>query len=267
MKTIKTVFLVLVALAVAVPALAQPTRLYDNDVKALLDQSKQSFDKFWDAMDGQAKASVFKGPEGELSVKRIAEDYKKTIELAKERFNDSYSASTEVAAVLRDGVRPNNFVARQAASFKGASEWAAHAAHIKALAGEYGAVFPPVEGQTVRRYTDKEVKLAADGVEQAAKALATAFDNALKQDKAMAGPARQAQVAVVKSLGDSAKALSSRIGSQPASAQVTALFDQATKVKATLTGSSAAAATQAGWAGVSKQLTVIATAFHTTWTE
>ena len=268
MKTLRFALFILIALAMAVPAFAQPTRLYDKDVKALLEQSKQSFEKFWDALDGQFKNSVFKGPDGEFSVKKIGEDYKKTIELAKERFTDSYSASTEIAAVLRDGVRPNSFVASQPASFKGASEWAAHAAHIKALAGEYGAVFPPMAGQSVRRYTDKEVKAATAGVEQAAKALASAFDNALKQDKAMAAPARQAQVAQVKALGESAKVLGSRIGdTQPASAQYTALFDQATKVKATLTGSSAAAATHAGWAGVSKQLTVIATAFHMTWAE
>jgi len=268
MKHFKVAFVILIALAVAVPAFAQPTRLYDKDVKALLEQSKQSFEKFWDALDGQFKSSVFKGPDGEFSVKKMGEDYKKTIELAKERFTDSYSASTEVAAVLRDGVRPNNFVAKQGTNFKGASEWAAHFTQIKQLAAEYGAVFPPVEGQSVRRYTDKEVKLATDGVEQAAKALANAFDNALKLDKTMAAPARQAQVAQVKALGESAKVLGSRISdTQPASAQYTALFDQATKVKATLTAGSAAVATQAGWAGVSKQLGIIATAFHTTWAE
>jgi hypothetical protein len=268
MKTIKTLLLVLVALAVAMPAVAQPSRLYDNQVKSLLEQSKQSFEKFWDAMDGQAKGSVFKGPDGEFSVKKIAEDYKKTIELAMERFTDSYSASTEISAVLRDAVRPNNFVTRQGIGMKGASEWAAHVAQIKQLAGEYGAAFPPVEGQSVRRYTDKELKAAAEGVEQSAKALASAFDSALKKDKAMAAPARQAAVADVKALGENAKALASRIGgAQPASAQVTALFDQAKKAKATLSGSSAAAATQAGWAGISKQFPIIATGFHTTWAE
>ena len=70
MKTIKTLALVLVALAVAMPAAAQTNRLYDKDMKQLLDQTKQSYERFWDALDNQIKNTTFKGPAGELVVKR-----------------------------------------------------------------------------------------------------------------------------------------------------------------------------------------------------
>ena len=47
MKTAKILMLALVALAVAMPAAAQPTRLYNKDVKTLIEQSKSTFDRCW----------------------------------------------------------------------------------------------------------------------------------------------------------------------------------------------------------------------------
>jgi hypothetical protein len=73
-------------------------------------------------------------------------------------------------------------------------------------------------------------------------------------------------VGSVKLLSDAAKALKNRVGSkQPATAQVTALFDQARKTRDTLTGSSVAAAVQSGWSGINGQLGILATAFSQPW--
>jgi hypothetical protein len=91
-KIIKTLVLALIALPVAMPAAAQPNRLYDKDVKQLLDQSKQTYERFWDALDNQIKNTTFKGPSGEFVAKKVDEDYRKAIDTARERFNDSYSA-------------------------------------------------------------------------------------------------------------------------------------------------------------------------------
>jgi hypothetical protein len=86
------------------------------------------------------KGSRFKGPDGEFEVKKIAEDYKKTIELAKERFDDSYSASTEVAAVLR--VRRRRPLADSASDRQDLSQGAGHEP-ASWLYGRLAAACPP----------------------------------------------------------------------------------------------------------------------------
>jgi len=263
LKTIRTLALLLVALAVAMPAGAQPTRLYDKEVKSLIEQSKQTFDHFWDALDGQLKNSTFKGPSGEFVVKRIGEDYKTAIDLANSRFNDTYSAGTEVGAFLKDAVRFQNYVEKQGASMKGASEWQAHTSVLGKLAVEYGATFPPTEGQTLRRYSDKEVVDATRAIEQSSAQLASTLENALKKDKATPEAARKATVADVKRVGEAAKVLESTVkDGKPASALVTSLFDQAKKGQAALTASGAASAVQGQWVGIDGKLATIAAAYH-----
>ena len=174
MKTVKTLALVLVALAVAMPAAAQSNRLYDKDVKALIEQSKSTFDQFWDALDGRLKNTTFKGASGEWVVKKIGEDYKTAIDLAKSRFSDTSSASNEVGAFLKDAVLMQNYVSQQGAAMKGASEWQAHANVLSKLAAEYGATFPPAAGQAFRRYSDREVVAATAALEASSKQLASA---------------------------------------------------------------------------------------------
>ena len=68
MKIISTLALVLIVLAVATPAAAQPARLYDKEVKSLVEQSKKTFERFWDALDNQLKGTTFKGASGEFVV-------------------------------------------------------------------------------------------------------------------------------------------------------------------------------------------------------
>ena len=216
--------LLLVALAVTIPAAAQPTRLYDREVKALLEQAKTSYEHFWDALDGAAKNSTSKSAAGEFVAKTLNEDYRKALDTAKNRLSDTYTASTEIGAMFTQANRLNAFVGQRGPAMKGASEWQAHAAQLGQLAAEYSGTFPPAENQVLRRYNDKEVIQAASSIEQASKRLADALDNSLKKDKNTPEAARQAIVGEVKHLGESAKALRSAVDdSKPASAQVTAL--------------------------------------------
>ena len=262
MKIIRTLALVLVAFAVAMPAAAQTNRLYDKDVKQLLDQSKQSYERFWDALDNQIKNTTFKGPTGEWVVKKIDEDYRKAIDTARDRFNDSYSASTEVAAVLRDATRTQTYVGQKGPGMKGASEWQAHATVLGQLAAAYGGVFPPAENQPLRRYNDKEVIAAAKSIEASGKQFATALDNAYKKDKTMTEPARKAMVADAKLVGDNAKALREAVeNGRPASAQAALLLQQSRKVQDTFMAGSASAALNPQWGGMREPLATIAAAF------
>ena len=241
MKSVRTALVALVMLAAAVPSIAQPARLYDKEVKSLVEQSKKTFERFWDALDNNLKNTTFKGPAGEFVVKKIGEDYKNTIEVAEKRIAETYSASDEVGKIFVEAVRIDNYVAQQGAAMKGASEWQAHANVLKQLAAQFGGTFPPTQGQPYRRYTDKEVVAATAAIEQSSKQLASAVDNALKKDKATPEPARKAMVADVKRLGENAKLLGSAVkDGKPASAQVTTLMDQVKKVQGAIAASSAA---------------------------
>jgi hypothetical protein len=261
-KTIRMLALVFVALAVAMPAAAQPSRLYDKDVKQLLDQTKQSYERYWDALDGQVKNTTFKGPAGEFIVKRIDEDYRKVIDTARERFTGSSSANTEVGAILREAGRTQVYVNEKGSAMKGASEWQAHATLLGQLAAQYGGTYPPAENRVLSRRTDMEVISAATAIEASSKQLASALENALKKDKATPEAARKAMVADVKRVGETAKLLGSAVkDAKPATAQVKTLADQVTKVQGAIGASSAAAAVTGQAARLNAPLEVITSAF------
>lgn len=262
MKTIKTLALVLVALAVAMPAAAQPSRLYDKDVKQVLDQSKQTYERFWDALDSQVKNATFKGPAGEFIVKRIDEDYRKAIDTARERFNERSSASTEVAAILREAVRTQTYVDQKGAGMKGASEWQAHTAVLGQLAAQYGGSFPPVANKVLSRQTDIEIVSATAAIEASSKQLASALENALKKDKATPEATRKTMVADVKMVGENAKALGSAVkDGKPASALLTTLFAQTRKVQGAIGASSAAGAMAGQLGSINSRLAAIGSAY------
>ena len=262
MKTIKTLALVLVTLAVAMPAAAQPSRLYDKDVKLLLDQAKQSYERYWDALDSQVKNTTFKGPAGEFIVKRIDEDYRKTIDTARERFGGNSSASTEVTAILREAGRTQVYVDEKGSAMKGASEWQAHSTLLGQLAAQYGGTYPPAESQVLSRRTDAEVISAAVAIEASSKQLASALENALKKDKATPEAARKAMVADVKLMGETAKQLGSAVkDAKPATAQVTTLAGQVKKVQDAIGASSAAAAVTGQLGRLNAPLGTITSAF------
>lgn len=262
MKIIRTLALVLVALAVALPAGAQPNRLYDKDVKQLLDQTKQTYERYWDALDGQVKNATFKGPAGEFIVKQINEDYRKAIDTARERFNDRSSASTEVAAILKEAGRTQVYVDQKGAAMKGASEWQAHTAVLGQLAAQYGGSYPPMENKVLSRPTDLEIVSATAAIEASSKQLAGALENALKKDKATPEATRKTMVADVKMVGENAKALGSAVkDGKPASALLTTLFAQTKKVQGAIAASSAAGAVASQLGSVNATLAVIGSAF------
>ena len=263
MKTVKYLTAVALLLAAATPSGAQPTRLYDKEVKSLVEQSKKTFERFWDALDNSLKNTTFKGPSGEFVVKKIGEDYKNTIDVADKRIAPTYSASDEVGKIFMEAVRIDNYAAQHGAAMKGASEWQAHENVLKQLAAQFGGTFPPTQGQPYRRYTDKEVVAAAAAIEQSSKQLASAVENALKKDKATPEPARKAIVADVKRIGENAKVLGSAVkDGKPASAHVTTLVDQVKKVQGAIAASSAANTLMSQAGSLNAPLATINAAFH-----
>ena len=94
------------------PALAQPRpeRLPDKDVKALIDQVDEGRDKFEGNLDGKFKGSTLRGPNGEVKVAGALQDYQDNTKKLKDRFTSTYSASAEVATVLKQSTAIDTFM-------------------------------------------------------------------------------------------------------------------------------------------------------------
>src|SRR6476619_6607820 len=105
------------------PALAQarPERLSDKDVKTLIEQVDNGRDKFEGNLDGAFKGSTLRGPSGETKVAGALQDYQDSTKKLKDRFTPDYSASAEVATVLKQSTRIDTFMQGSASPMKGRS--------------------------------------------------------------------------------------------------------------------------------------------------
>src|SRR4051794_16199136 len=138
------------ALLVAAAAAAAQTGewLADKDVKALIDRVDTGRDKFEGNLDGSFKGSTLRGPNGETKVSGALQDYQDSTKKLQSRFTPDYSASAEVATVLKQSMQIDRFMNSPESPTKGHNEWARHAADLKRLAEIYGTTFPLPEGAT-----------------------------------------------------------------------------------------------------------------------
>ena len=141
---VQTILLVSALSLWSMPALAQvrPERLSDKDVKTLIDQVDEGRDKFEGNLDGKFKGSTVRGPSGETKVAGALQDYQDNTQKLKDRFTPDYSASAEVATVLKQSTAIDTFMQGSPSAMKGRSEWDRQTANLKHLAEAYGTTFP-----------------------------------------------------------------------------------------------------------------------------
>lgn len=214
---------VIAALLLAGAAWAQDApRLNDNDLKKLIEDVDHGRDRFEDALDGDFKHSIVRGPRGETKVNQYLDDLQENVKRLKERFKPDYSASTEALTVLRQGTDIDRFMKSQPHSMKGASEWDRLAGYMSTLAGAYGTTFPLSEDAAARRMNDRETALAADLAAKQVGEVKKAFD----RDKTLPKPQRDTLKKEADELARTCKAVKSRVGDgKPATAEARQLFD------------------------------------------
>jgi hypothetical protein len=247
-------------LLIAVPAFAadRPT---DREIKQLIDRLYEERDRFEGNLDGALKRTTFKGPQGEVNVERVLDDLQENVGTFRDRFKPDYSASTEAGAVMRQATGIHRYLSSQPPTLKGQSEWNRVVTTLGEIAAAYGTTFPLPDGAAPRRYNDPEVKKAAELVGAGADRLKSVLDTALKADKTIDKPTREAALKDVESLKNAAKTLASRIGdSQPASADAKALLDRMAAAQ-TAAARSSAPAVQTAVGGMRASATTIAQAF------
>ena len=212
-----------VILAASAAAAQTGERLSDKDVKAIVDEVDTGRDKFEGNLDGDFKGSTLRGPTGETKVAGALQDYQDSTKKLQQRFTPDYSASAEVATVLKQSTQIDGFMRSSSGPAKGRIEWDRQALNLKRLAEVYGTTFPLPDGATVRRLNDKEAADLAGAVATQADQVKRAVD----ADKTLAKPDKQALKTAVEGVAKQAKTLQSRLkDGQPSTADAKALREK-----------------------------------------
>ena len=132
------------AIIMAASAAAAQTseRLSDKEVKAIIDEVDTGRDKFEGNLDGGFKGSTLRGPNGETKVAGALQDYQDSTKKLQDRFNSDYSASAEVATVLKQSMQIDSFMKSPTSPTKGRNEWDRQTANLKRLAESYAHHVP-----------------------------------------------------------------------------------------------------------------------------
>lgn len=260
----RAALMVAIVAGLSSPVLAAD-RLTDRDVKGLITRIEQGRDKFDDELDDKLKDSVVRQPAGEVNVKDVLNDFQESIDRVEERLKPDYSASAEVATLLRRGSGIDAFFRQQPPGTKGESEWNRLASDLKVLAVAYGADFPLAANATVRRIGDGELVTTVSQVAATGDQLKKSLDTDLKKDATVSKEARQAAVADADQLMKDAKALRDRVKDEkPSSAEASKLLAQASKVQGFVDGHQMPVSA-AAWKATAGHVQLVASAYGTPW--
>ncbi|BCS31176.1 hypothetical protein TBR22_A03760 [Luteitalea sp. TBR-22] len=243
-----------------VSPLAAAERLGDRELSQLVERIDDQRDRFEDALDPALKRSILRGPQGEVDVARFLDDFQDSVDRLKDRLTRTYAASTEAAAVLRQGSAIERFVRDRPVGYKGASEWAALSASLATLASAYGTAFPAEGEITARRIGDGELVQSAEAIKRGADRLRKMLDRELKAS-GMPKETREAQVREVGQLASGADAVRKRVqGRQPATSEAELLLGQASRVATLVAGANTPGAA-ATWTSMLGPVGTVASAF------
>jgi hypothetical protein len=258
----KHLVLAVTLLASAVPALAAE-RLTDRDVKALVARIEDGRDRFDNALDGDLKEKILRGPNGEVKVSSFLNDFQENIDRLEERLKPDYAGSSEAATLLRQGTAIEGFFRSQPAGTKGESEWNRLAADLSTLAQAYGANFPLAANAPIRRIGDGEVVAAADQLSKSAAQLKKSLDVDLKSNPTFNPVARDEIVKEADQWSKDAKVLKERVkDGKPSSAEAATVLTRGAKLQSFVQNNPVPTASSA-WPGIAAHTQTLASAYGT----
>ena len=258
-----TIAIALLLSLLPLPQAAPAARMTDKEVKELIDRVDEDRDRFEDQLDGKVKHTVLRGPAGEVDVSKFLDDLQENVDKLKGRFENDYSAGSEVATVLRQGSAVQRHMSTQPPNMKGASEWNRLAGSLNQLAVAYGTTFPTPDAAAVRRIGDHEIADAASKMADAADQFRKRLDDALKLETHIPQASREAAVAEANGLKKDADALADRLkDNKPASGEATALLMRAAQIQKTAATLSLPSSAKDAWMGVRAPLATIAQGFN-----
>jgi len=253
----------LVALALLAAPVLAGERLYDPEMRRLIDTAYKQLDDFTDEMGSKAKnAKVTNAAGVTTDISDFIADFKAEGKRLRERFNSDDAATTNALEFLKKAKAADGFVGRHPGFTDADSEWARFRPTLSSLAGAYNIDWDsdPANWKAVRM-TDRQVKDLLGTVERQIKDAGKALDSAAKAagiDKAAAKGLKSS----VAGLGSSAKALKGSFAKQaPVGESVSGLLAKATSVGETAGTLGIAEAAKGAWAPLEKSLGTLAAAF------
>lgn len=239
---------------------AQMERLTDDQIKRLLEDIDRGTDRFISAIDDRMRHAIIRGPQGDVDVNRYLNDFTKQIDKAEDRFKPEYSAGAEVLALLRQASDIDRSMQGQTGRPpKSASEWEALSVNLRRLAENYGLSWPVDSSATGgSRVNDRALRQTANDLERHAKS----FGSALKKDKALDKPIREAAAKDAEPLSKAAKTLANRIGDKkPATAEAREVMSRASRFADFTRDQPLGPESRRTWSLVERSVDIIARAF------
>ena len=247
--------------ALCVPAVAAD-RLTDRDVKALVARIEDGRDTFDDALDGDLKNKVLRGPGGEVNVRNFLNDFQENIDRLEQRLKPDYAASAEVNTLLQQATAIDGFFRQHPPGTRGESEWNRLASELKTLATAYGTSFPLPAGATARRIGDGEVVAAADKLAKSASQLKKSLDTDLKTSKTVDKALRDEIVGEAEQWGKDAKMLKDRVkDGKPSSAEAEQVLSRGARLQSFIQSNQVPTASGA-WSESRTHLLALASAYN-----
>jgi len=247
-------------------------RLTDQDVKKLLETIEHNRSEFEGALDDTLKNSKIRTERGDIDTNKFFDDFQDQVMRARERFENDYSASSEVISLLQFATRIEGWASTQPAGFKGSKEWGVFDTSLRRLAAAYNTTLPLSSsaqglggGGQARRINDAELMMAAASLEKKIDGFKTAYDSTLAANAKITPEMRQTAIQQVDAMKNNAKALNAALGDkQKGVAEAGALLKSSALIIDTASKLPSGSPVTAVWTPLGGDLVTVALAYEVT---
>ena len=245
-------------------------RLTDQDVKKLFETIEHNRSDFEAALDDKLKNSTIKSERGEVNANEFFDDFQDQVKRTQERFENDYSASSEVLSLLQYATRIEGWASTQPAGFKGSKEWGELDTNLRRLAAAYNTTLPlssaqGLGGGQARRINDAELVTAAASLEKKIDGFKTAYDSALAANTQITPEMRQTAIQQVDAMKNNAKALNEALGNkQKGVPEAGALLKSSALIIDTASKLPSGSPATTAWTPLGSDLVTVASAYEVT---
>jgi hypothetical protein len=262
MRLFARILWIVTALVLCAPPGAAAERMYDRDVKKLIDRACGQLDRFNGGMSSQARSAKVTRDGVETDISDFMQDWVTEGKTLRNRFGPNGVAAPETVAFLRRGKAVEGFVGRHPGFTGGGNEWTALRGSLVQLAGAYHLDWSadPASWRP-KRTSDSDINALAAGLDAQIKNAGKALDKAA-QDANLSSADRKEIDASVKSLrGSSQSFRKGWSGHKPVSSQLDGLRSQTRALSDRAAALGIADAAKGGLAPLQSSLDKLATAF------
>lgn len=224
MKILRWAGWTLAVLAITTAAAAPATageRLYDKDVRKLIDRANDQLYAFTRSMSGQARSAKITRDGVTVDVGDYLKDFETAGKTLASRYGKSGAASSDALTFLKHGKGVEKFVGSHAGFVDADKEWKSLDSTLGSLAAAYDIDWASEPaGWKARRQSDQEISTLLGGLDRSIKDAGSALDKAAKA-AGVPPDSRKSLTTSVGSLRSSAKSLRTAFGSKrPVGTQV-----------------------------------------------